>query len=102
MAYCMPGMILVVSCIKGLQVIRVISDKQGDVATMVHQILFMFRLKVTAPICFEGKRLRASVQNIYGLGVGNPRIKIKLFSQGHCDGLYCYDSQQYVDKTLTC
>lgn len=46
----MLGMVLVVSCIKRLQVVGVISDKDGNVAAMFHQVLFMLSLKVRTPL----------------------------------------------------
>lgn len=50
MTYCMLGMVLVVSCIKGFKIIRIISDKDWNVAAMFHQILLVLRLKVTTPL----------------------------------------------------
>lgn len=43
-------MVLVVSCIKRLQIIRIISDKDRNVAAMFHQVLLVFCLKVTTPL----------------------------------------------------
>lgn len=49
-SYCTLRMILVVSCIKRLQIIRIISDKDWNVATVFHQVLLVFCLEVTAPL----------------------------------------------------
>lgn len=49
-SYCMLRMVLVVSCIKRLKIIRIISDKDWNVAAMFHQVLLMFCLKVTTPL----------------------------------------------------
>lgn len=46
----MLRMVLVVSCIKRFELIRIISDKYRNVATMFHQIFLMLRLKVTPPL----------------------------------------------------
>lgn len=46
----MLRMVLVVSCIKRLEVIRIISDKDWNVAAMFHQVLLMFCLKVASPL----------------------------------------------------
>lgn len=46
----MLGMVLVVSCIKRLQVVGVISDKDWNVAAMFHQVLLVLSLKVRAPL----------------------------------------------------
>lgn len=46
----MPWMVLVVSCIKRLEIIRIISDKDWYVAAMFHQVLLVFRLKVASPL----------------------------------------------------
>lgn len=49
-SYCMLGVILVVSGIKRLQVVGVISDEDWNVAAMFHQVLLVLGLKVRTPL----------------------------------------------------
>lgn len=62
----MLGLILVVSCIKRLEIIRIISDKDRNVAAMFHQVLLMFCLKVTAPLQRRGAHV--NVEKTYSRG----------------------------------
>lgn len=50
----MPRTVQVVSCIKGLEIVGIISDKDWNVAAMFHQVLLVLRLKVRAPLQAEG------------------------------------------------
>lgn len=49
-SYCMLRMVQVVSRVKWLQMVRIISDKHRNVAAMFHHVLLMFCLKVAAPL----------------------------------------------------
>lgn len=60
MSYCMLRLVSVVSCIKRLQIIRIISDKDWNVAAMFHQVLLMFCLKVTTPL--QKRRAKVNVE----------------------------------------
>lgn len=46
----MPRMVQVVSCIKGFEIVGIISDKDRNVAAMFHQVLLVLCLKVGAPL----------------------------------------------------
>lgn len=64
----MLRMILVVSCIKRLEIIRIISDEHWNVAAMFHQVLLVFCLKVTAPLW---KRRAKVKEELSGMIVSN-------------------------------
>lgn len=49
-SYRVLGMVEVVSCIKGLEIIRIISDKDRNVAAVFHQVLLVLCLEVTTPL----------------------------------------------------
>ena len=52
----MQGVVLVVPCVEGLQVVGVVCDEDGEVSAVLHQELLMLRLEVTAPLEVKGQQ----------------------------------------------
>lgn len=48
--HCSLGSIFVVPHVERFEVVGVVDDKHGDLPTVLHQVLLVFRLEVTAPL----------------------------------------------------